>query len=141
MWFVIRFEMTVTCMVIRRTGGVTECMRIAWRASKGNVWRLFCNSFVLSLPLIAAQALLIGYQTYLMLTGQMLNTVGSLLLDAASIMLTALLSGYVYLSIHPLHEQLLENYFAANPEIAPIGLPSSNEVEEYEDIPEEENEN
>ena len=106
LWFVIRFEMAATCMVIRPSLGAISSMRISWRASKGNAWRLFCQTLIAGLPTYIAQVLLTGYSLYLTLTGQMLNTVGSLLLDAASIMLTALLSGYVYLSIHPLHRTL-----------------------------------
>lgn len=148
-WFALRFEMAITCMVLRPSCGATECMRIAWRASKKNAWRLFCNEFILSLPLVLAQMLLTGYATYLLMSGQTLTGVGSLLLDIASMMITALLSGYIMLGIYSLHEHLLEKYFAEHPwqyaeetqnppveEVDPLLL-----EDEYEDIPEDEEEN
>lgn len=125
LYLVLRFEMTTTCIVLCPTFRTTECMRTAWRASKGNVWRLLCNAFILGLPLFVAQGLLIGYQTYLSLTGQMLNTVGSLLLDLGSVLISALLSGYIYLGSFSLHEHLLGQYFAAQP--GPWSAPASTE--------------
>lgn len=107
LWLVLRFEMALVCAVLRPSYGAIDCMRTAWRASKGKAWRLFCNEFVLYLPLMLAQILLYGYQLYLMYTGQTLNVVGSLLLDIASMTITALLSGYIYLGTYSLHEHLL----------------------------------
>lgn len=147
MWFTLRFELALTCMVIRHSYRTTECMRIAWRASKGKIWRLFCQMLVLNLPLFLAQGLLFGYQTYLSLTGQMLNAVGTILLDLGSILITALLSGYIYLGTYALHEQLLEEYFAAHPEQSAQELwnaPTEDPLlleDEYEDIPEDEEKN
>lgn len=146
LWLILRFEMAVTCMVIRHSYRATECMRTAWRTSKGNVWRLLCNEFILGLPLFLAQGLLTGYQTYLLMTGQMLNDIGFLLLDFGTVLISALLSGYIYLGTYPLHEQLLESYLASHPEKAAAEtwteLPASDEeyeeIDEYEDIPEDE---
>lgn len=146
LWLAIRFEMTAVCIVLFPNFRTTQCMRIAWRASKGNVWRLLCNTFVLGLPLFAAQGLLFGYSVYLSLTGQMLNAVGSLLLDFGSILISALLNGYIYLGSFSLHEYLLQQYFAAQPGYfaAEPGEVSANEEspllleDEYEDVPEEE---
>lgn len=123
-WIMLRYEMITTCIVLNPSMRATECMRTVWRASKGNVGRLFCNGFVLNLPLLAAQALLIGYQTFLTINGQALNTFGSLLLDAASLLISALLSGYIALGTYALHEQLLNSCAPAQPEAeAPIELP------------------
>jgi len=133
LWLVLRFEMTIPCIVLHPTLRTTQCMRIAWHASKGNVWRLLCNSFVLGLPLFAAQGLLIGYQTYLTMTGQMLNTMGSLLLDFGSVLISALLSGYIYLGSYALHEQLL-NQFTEHT----VAESSALLGDEYEDIPDDE---
>jgi len=134
-WIGLRYEMTTACIVLRPHLGTTDCMRTAWRASKGNVGRLFCNAFVLNLPLLFAQALLIGYQTFLTMNGQVLNGFGSIVLDVASTLISALLTGYIALGTYALHEQLLDEYhrksFPQSGENlwneAPIELPSAEE--------------
>lgn len=116
LWIALRYEMVTACIVLRPSCGATDCMRAAWRASKGNVGRLFCNAFVLNLPLAAAQILLTGYQTFLAMNGQTLNGFGSIVLDVASMLISALLTGYIALGTYALHEHLLENHFRSNPE-------------------------
>lgn len=109
-WIALRYEMTTTCVVLRPELRATECMRTAWHASKGKIGRLFCNAFVLNLPMFIAQGLLIGYQTFLVMNGQALNGFGSLLLSLASTLISALLTGYIALGTYALHEQLLDEY-------------------------------
>lgn len=109
-WMAFRYEMTTSCVVLRPNLRATECMRTAWHASKGKISRLFCNAFILNLPLAIAQALLIGYQVFLDANGQTLNGFGSLLLAVASTLISALLTGYIALGTYALHEQLLDEY-------------------------------
>lgn len=154
-WMSLRFELIATCIVLNHSMGPIGCMRTSWRASKGNLKRLFCNGFVLNLPLIVAEILLSSFQYgYLYMSGLTLNPFGSLLLRIASTLLTALLSGYIYLGTYALHEQLLENYTCSHAaqsaaemrnEPAPtIELPASDaeyqEADEYEDDDEYEDE-
>lgn len=113
-WMAFRYEMTTACIVMEPALGATDCMRAAWRASKGNVGRLFCNGFVLNLPMLLAQALLIGYQTFLTTNGQVLNGFGSIVLSVASTLISALLTGYIALGTYALHEQLLNEYRRKN---------------------------
>lgn len=114
LWIALRFDMTAACIVLRPSLGATDCMRASWRASKGNVGRLFCNMFVLNLPLVAAETLLIGYQTFLYANGQTLNAFGSIVLDVASTLISALLTGYIALGTYALHEQLLDSIAFGN---------------------------
>lgn len=109
-WISFRFEMTTVCIVLHPEMRATECMRTAWRASKGHVKRLLCNTLVLSLPLLLAQGLFLGYQVFLQLSGQALNGVASAVLEIASMLITALLSGYIYLGSFSLDEYLLGLY-------------------------------
>ena len=111
----MRYAMTTACIVLEPSRGAVDCMRTAWRASKGKVGRLFCNAFVLNLPLFIAQALLIGYQIFLGMRGQMLNGFGSIVLDVASMLISALLTGYIALGTYALHEQLLDEYLGSQP--------------------------
>lgn len=127
-WIMLRYEMVTTCIVLNPSMRATECMRTVWRASKGNVGRLFCNGFVLNLPLLAAQMLLLGYQVFLSVNGQALNFFGSFLLDAASTLISSLLTGYIALGTYALHEQLLNTYSPVQPEAAaPVELPSAED--------------
>lgn len=134
-WMGLRYEMVTACIVLEPAFGATDCMSTAWRASKGNVGRLFCNAFVLNLPLFVAQALLMGYQSFLMMNGQVLNGFGSIVLDVASTLISALLTGYIALGTYALHEQLLDEYRRKTfPQSAsdlwndaPIELPSADE--------------
>lgn len=127
-WIGLRFEMTTACVVLRPDLGARACMRTAWRASKGNVFRLFCNALILNLPLLAAQALLMGYQIFLSMRGQMLNGFGAIVLDIASMLISALLTGYIALGTYALHEQLLDAYAPVPPQN--IELPASEESNE-----------
>lgn len=131
-WIGLRFEMTTACIVLRPSLGATDCMRTAWRASKGKVGRLFCNAFVLNLPLFIAQALLMGYQIFLGIRGQSLNLFGALMLDIASMLISSLLTGYIALGTYALHEQLLDDYAPIEPES--IELPAAEETSEEDSI-------
>lgn len=123
-WIMLRYEMITTCIVLNPSMRATECMRTTWRASKGNIGRLFCNALVLNLPLLVAQMLLIGYQVFLSMNGQALNFFGSLLLDVASLLISSLLTGYIALGTYALHEQLL----STQPETATaIELPAAED--------------
>ena len=101
-WLSIRLSLPVFAMVLNPFSKASECIRISWNVTRGNVRRIFCHMFILSLPLIIMEALLQSF----MIFNQTSNVV-YFILNLASTMLASLFNGYLTLGQYGLAEQLI----------------------------------
>lgn len=121
-WVGIRFSLALTCIITNPELGAIDCMKTSWRASKKNAWRLYCNAFVLSLPLAVSQALI----ELLIPT----NSTGIMIFIAgiASTLIQTLFTGYIALGQFGLAEYLLNGGDAQFP-----ALPEPEDDDEEDD--------
>lgn len=142
-----RISPAMTAFILDPDRKAVQCIGTAWRATKGNVRRMFSHSFMLILPYFAA-SLLIALLTPV--TGAYASAIANTIVSVATMLFSALFSIYAQIGMYGLNEQLLTTLHADSNvsaaelwNAAPI-LPADDDDEyedEYEDIPEEELDN
>ncbi len=124
----LRLSPAITYIALRPEWKATQCLKMAWRASRRHAGGLFCHEFMLSLPLIAVEILLSLFPTLLFqITGRTLNDAASLILGIVTSIITIILTGYITLGNAGLHVELLKNYESTQQ--AP-SLPETGETDE-----------
>jgi len=95
-YFQYRLTMAYSVFVLNPETRAMDCVRTAWRSSKGFAGRLFCHNFVLSLPLLGGN---------LIISSMFVSApIIALCLSSA---LSILYSGYFYIATFALEEYLL----------------------------------
>lgn len=92
----IRLSIAQTAFLLHPERTAAQLIGDSWRATRGCVWRVFCNTFVLSLPLAVASAL-----TNFILTE---DSIPALIVSS---LFSALFNGYILLGQVGLNELLL----------------------------------
>lgn len=105
-WLTIRLSLPLFAMVLNPFARASECIRISWNATRGNVRRIFCHMFILALPLIIMEALLQSFMIFNQTSG-----VVYFILNLASTLLASLFNGYLTLGQYGLAEQLILHPF------------------------------
>ena len=101
-WLTIRLSLPLFAMVLNPFARASECIRISWNATRGNVRRIFCHMFILALPLIIMEALLQSFMIFNQASG-----IVYFILNLASTLLASLFNGYLTLGQYGLAEQLI----------------------------------
>ena len=101
-WLSIRLSLPVFAMVLNPFAKASECIRISWNVTRGNVLRIFCHMFILALPMIIMEVLLQSFMIFNQTSG-----VVYFILNLASTLLASLFNGYLTLGQYGLAEQLI----------------------------------
>lgn len=145
-WLTMRFSAAIACIVVRPGFGVFECMGASWRATRGNFWRIFGHSFMLSLPILAL-TMATELVSFFLIDSD--NELFYILVMLAALLPQLLFTFYSALGTFGLAEHLLD-IACPLPSEEPEALPAAEteyedeyedaeETEdEYEDIPEDE---
>lgn len=103
-WIGIRLSLPLFALVMHPQLKASECIRVSWNVTRGKVWRIFCHSLILALPMIAMEVLV-----QLFIHFNQINGVGSFVLNLATTLLSALFNGYITLGQYGLAQQLILN--------------------------------
>ena len=104
-WATLRISLAPLAFVMDPETKAVDCIRASWNASRGNIWRIFCNSFVLNLPLAISLALM-----------GMFFVEDSLIYGVITLLFQTLFSGYIALGETGLGELLLTGRSMCAPE-------------------------
>lgn len=118
----LRLAPVMVAYILYRDLGPWQCIKFAWRSTKGSVKRIFAHNFMLMLPLYAAIMLISLLVPAAAYTSQFANIIVSI----ATMLFTTLFSCYVQLGTFGLYEYLL----AGGSQIRPTALPAAGDADD-----------
>jgi len=106
-WISLRLSLTLPAFILNPERRAGQCIRLSMRASKGNSWRIFCNGFMLGLPMFIASILIA------LLDSALINVENQIIVIAVGIitaLIQLLFAAYVMLGQFGLARQLLRKH-------------------------------
>lgn len=99
-----RLNLSLTAFVLHPEYRAGQCIRTSMKATKRNVWRIFCHSFMLALPVIIAEILITTINN---LSVNIENVIIFTIVTIITMLISMLLSFYASLGTFGLQRQLI----------------------------------
>lgn len=101
-----RLNLALTAFVLHPEYRAGRCIKTSMKATKRNVWRIFCHGFMLGLPVVIAEILISAINH---LSGNLENAIIVAVVAIVTMLISLLLSFYTSLGSFGLQRQLIRN--------------------------------
>lgn len=105
-YMAFRLNLSLTAFVLHPEYRAGRCIKTSMKATKRNVWRIFCHGFMLDLPVVIAE-ILIGAINHL--SGNLENAIIVAVVAIVTMLISLLLSYYTSLGSFGLQRQLIRS--------------------------------